>query len=165
MLMPRLFGENLIDDMFDDMFDDVFDLPAIPNREMKKAQKKLYGRHAARLMKTDVRDHDDHYEIDMDLPGFAKDEISVELKDGNLIVSAAKSLEKEDGKDGEKKNGKYMRKERYSGSMSRSFYIGDNVKQDDIHAKYENGVLRLCIPKPEPAKPQVEEKKYIAIEG
>jgi len=158
MMTPSIFGENL----FDEFFDDFFDFPVWDDRAMQKAQKKLYGRHAANMMKTDVQEHEDHYEVDIDLPGFKKDELSLELKDGYLIISAAKGLDKDET---EKKTGKFVRKERYAGSMSRSFYVGEAVKQEDIHAKYESGVLKLSIPKMEQKKPQVEEKKYIAIEG
>ncbi len=158
MMTPSIFGENL----FDDFFDDLFEFPAWDDRAMKNAQKKLYGRHAANMMKTDVREHEDHYEVDIDLPGFKKDEMSVELKDGYLVISAAKGLDKDEK---EKKTGKFVRRERYAGSMSRSFYVGEDMKQEDIHAKYESGVLKLSIPKMEKKKPQVEEKKYIAIEG
>ena len=158
MMTPSIFGENL----FDDFFDDFFNFPAFDDREMQKAQKKLYGRHAANMMKTDVQEHDDHYEVDIDLPGFKKDELSLELKDGYLVINAAKGLDKDEK---EKKTGKFVRRERYAGSMSRSFYVGEDVKQEDIHAKYENGVLKLSIPKAEERKPQVDEKKYIASEG
>lgn len=113
-------------------------------------------------MKTDVQEHDDHYEVDIDLPGFQKEELSLELKDGYLVVSAAKGLSKDEE---DKKTGRFVRRERYAGSMSRSFYVGEEVKQEDIRARYESGVLKLAIPKPEEKKPQVEEKKYIAIEG
>ncbi len=157
MLRPSIFGDNL----FDNFFDNFFDFPAFPNKEINKAEKELYGRHAAHIMKTDVREHDDHYEVDVDLPGFQKDELSLELKDGYLMISAAKSLDKSET---EEKTGRYIRQERYAGSVSRSFYVGEEVRQEDIHAKYENGVLQLSIPKVE-KKPQVEEKKYIAIEG
>ena len=157
MMTPSIFGENL----FDDFFDGFFGFPVFDDRAMQKAQKKLYGRHAADMMKTDVRDHDDHYEVDIDLPGFKKEEISLELKDGYLVISASKGLD-QDEKDN--KDGKFVRRERYVGSMSRSFYVGENMQQEDIHAKYESGVLKLYIPK-EDRKPQVEERKYIAIEG
>ncbi len=160
MLAPSILGEALFDDFFDDMFD--LDFPVWDDKEMKKAQKKLYGRHAANMMKTDVREHGDHYEVDIDLPGFKKEELSLELTDGNLIIRAAKGLDK-DEKD--KKTGKYVRRERYAGSLTRSFYVGEDVKQEDIHAKYENGVLRLTIPKNEQEKPKVEDKKYVTIEG
>ena len=158
MMTPSIYGENL----FNDFFDDFFDFPVFDDREMQKAQKKLYGRHAANMMKTDVQEHDDHYEVDIDLPGFKKDEISLELKDGYLVISAAKGLDK-DEKD--KKTKKYVRRECYAGSMSRSFYVGEDIRQEDIHAKYESGVLKLSIPKAEEKKPEVEEHKYIAIEG
>ena len=157
-MTPSIFGQSL----FDDFFDSFFDFPVIDDRAMQKAQKKLYGRNAANMMKTDVQEHDDHYEVDIDLPGFKKDEISLELKDGYLVINATKGLDKEEK---DQKTQKYVRRERYAGSLSRSFFIGEDVKQEDIHAKYESGVLKLSIPKTEPQKPQVEERKYIAIEG
>lgn len=158
MMTPSIFGESL----FDDFFDDFFDFPAFDDRAMQKAQRKLYGRHAANMMKTDVQEHDDYYEVDIDLPGFRKDELSLELKDGYLVISAAKGLDKDEK---ETKTGKFVRRERYAGSMSRSFYVGEDIKQEDIHAKYESGVLKLHIPKAEKMKPEVEKNKYIAIEG
>lgn len=158
MMTPGIFRENL----FDDFFDDFLDFPPFDDKAMQKAERKLYGRHAVNMMKTDVQEHDDHYEVDIDLPGFRKDELSLELKDGCLVISAAKGFDKDEK---EKKTGRFVRRERYAGSVSRSFYIGEDVKQEDIRAKYESGVLRLSIPKAEPKKPEVEEKKYIAIEG
>ena len=157
-MTPSIFGENLSDDFFDDFFD----FPVFDDRAMQKAQKKLYGRHASNMMKTDVQEHDDHYEVDIDLPGFKKEELSLELKDGYLVISATKGLDKDEK---EKKSGKFVRRERYVGSMSRSFYVGEDMKQEDIHAKYESGVLKLSIPKTEEQKAQVDESKYIAIEG
>ena len=157
MMTPSIFGENL----FDDFFDDLFDFPMLDDKAMQKAQKKLYGRHAANMMKTDVQEHDDHYEVDIDLPGFKKDELSLELKDGYLVITAAKGLDKDEK---EKKTGNFVRRERYAGSMSRSFYIGEDIKEEDIHAKYEGGVLKLNVPKAEKNQPQVEEKKRIVIE-
>lgn len=158
MMAPSIFGENL----FDELFDEFLDFPAFDDKAMQKAQRKLYGRHAANMMKTDVQDHEDHYEVDIDLPGFKKDELSLELKDGYLVISAAKGLDK-DEKD--KRNGRFVRRERYAGSLSRSFYVGESVKQEDIHARYESGVLKLSIPKMEEKKPEVEANKYISIEG
>lgn len=158
MMTPSIFGENL----FDDFFDDFFDFPAFDDRAMQKAQRKLYGRHAANMMKTDVQEHNDHYEVDIDLPGFKKEELSLELKDGYLVISAAKGFSKDEK---EEQTGRFVRRERYAGSMSRSFYVGEDMKQEDIHAKYESGVLKLGIPKAEARKPEVEERKYIAIEG
>lgn len=158
MLTPSIFGENL----FDEFFDDFFNFPVWNDKAVQKAQKNLYGNRAANMMKTDVQEHDDHYEVDVELPGFRKEELSLELKDGYLVISASKSLNKDEK---EEKSGKYVRRERYAGSMSRTFYVGEDVKQEDIRAKYESGILKLQIPKVEARKPQVEEKKLIAIEG
>lgn len=116
-------------------------------KEMFPEKSPLYGKHAKNMMKTDVRETDDSYEVDIDLPGFKKDEVNVKLEDGYITISAAKGLDK-DEKD--KKNGKYIRRERYAGSMSRSFYVGDGISQKDIHAKYESGILRLTLPKKAP---------------
>ena len=146
MLMPSIFGENLFNDDWMD-----FGFPEV--------DKALYGKHANNVMKTDVKETDTGYEVDIDLPGFKKDEINAQLDNGYLTISAAKGLDK-DEKD---KKGKYIRKERYAGAMSRSFYVGEGVTQEDIKAKYEDGILRLPVPKKE-AK-AVENKKYIAIEG
>ena len=146
MLMPSIFGENLFNDDWMD-----FGFPEV--------DKALYGKHASNVMKTDVKETDTGYEVDIDLPGFKKDEINAQLDNGYLTISASKGLDK-DEKD---KKGKYIRKERYAGAMSRSFYVGENVTQEDIKAKYEDGILRLSVPKKE-AK-AVEDKKYIAIEG
>ena len=146
MLMPSIFGENLFNDDWMD-----FGFPEV--------DKALYGKHANNVMKTDVKETDTGYEVDIDLPGFKKDEINAQLDNGYLTISAAKGLDK-DEKD---KKGKYIRKERYAGAMSRSFYVGEGLTQEDIKAKYEDGILRLSVPKKE-AK-AVENKKYIAIEG
>ena len=146
MLMPSIFGENLFNDDWMD-----FGFPEV--------DKALYGKHANNVMKTDVKETDTGYEVDIDLPGFKKDEINAQLDNGYLTISAAKGLDK-DEKD---KKGKYIRKERYAGAMSRSFYVGEGVTQEDIKAKYEDGILRLSVPKKD-AK-AVENKKYIAIEG
>ena len=149
MLVPSIFGESL--------FDDWFDFPQWPDfRDFDKVEKKLYGRHSERMMKTDVHEHDEHYEVDIDLPGFKKDEIKLELENGYLTVSAAKEHEQEHA-------GKAIRKERYSGSMQRSFYIGEYVTEDEIKAKFEHGVLSLEIPKKN--APKIPEKKTIMIEG
>ena len=118
----------------------------------------LYGKHARNMMKTDVRETENSYELDVDLPGFKKDEINVELKDGYVTISAAKGLDKDETD----KNGKYIRQERYTGACSRSFYVGTNIQPEDISAKYEGGVLRLSVPKN--VKKQLPEKTVIAIE-
>ena len=149
MLMPSIFRENL--------FDDWFDFPDF--RDLDLTERNLYGRHADRLMKTDVHEHDDHYEVDIDLPGFAKDEITIELNDGYLTISAAKGLDKDEND----KKGKLIRQERYAGAMQRSFYVSENVTEEEIKASFKHGVLSLNIPKKE-AK-AVPEKKTIMIEG
>ena len=152
-MMPSIFGENLFDDWMDFPFNDDFD------KYFFGKKNPLYGKHAKNMMKTDVKETDSSYEVDIDLPGFKKDEINAKLENGYLTISAAKGLDK-DEKD---KKGKYIRKERYAGAMSRSFYVGDAVTQEDIKAKYEDGILKLAIPKKD-AK-AVEAKNYIAIEG
>ena len=153
MMMPSIFEENLFDDWMDFPFNDDFD------KYFFGKKNPLYGKHAKNMMKTDVKETDSSYEVDIDLPGFKKDEINAKLENGYLTISAAKGLDK-DEKD---KKGKYIRKERYAGAMSRSFYVGDAVTQEDIKAKYEDGILKLAIPKKD-AK-AVENKSYIAIEG
>ena len=149
MLMPSIVRENL--------FDDWFDFPDF--RDLDRTERKLYGRHADRLMKTDVHEHEDHYEVDIDLPGFAKDEITIELNNGYLTVSAAKDL----NKDQNDKKGKLIRQERYAGAMQRSFYVGEELTEEDVKASFKHGVLSLNIPKKE-AK-ELSEKKKIMIEG
>ena len=153
MMMPSIFGENLFDDDWMDFPFDRFD------REFWGRKNPLYGKHAKNMMKTDIREHDEGYELDIDLPGFKKDEIKVELDNGYLTISAAKGLNK-DEKD---KKGKYIRQERYTGAMQRSFYVGDALTQEDVKAKFENWILKLSLPKKD-AK-AIEEKKGIAIEG
>ena len=150
MLMPSIFGENLFDD-------DWMDFPF--ERDLWGKKNPLYGKNANRVMKTDIREHDTGYELDVDLPGFKKDEINVELENGYLTISAAKGLDKDE----QDKKGKYIRRERYAGAMQRSFYVGDAVTEEDVKAKFEDGILRLSIPKKD-AK-AVETKKTIAIEG
>ena len=151
MLYPSIFNKNLFDDFMD------FDFPAFG--EFGDVDKKLYGKHAPHVMKTDVKEHDDKFEVDIDLPGFKKDEIQLELQNGYLSISAAKGVDK-DEKD---KKGKLIRQERYTGSMQRSFFVGKGVTEEDIKAKFEDGVLKLEIPKKE--APKVPEKKTIMIEG
>ena len=149
-MLPSIFGENLFDDSLSDFFDF--------GRMMPQVSSELYGKHARNLMKTDVRESEKSYELDIDLPGFSKDEITVQLENGYLSISAAKGLDKDQAN----KDGKYIRRERYAGSMSRTFYVGDQLTEQDIQAKFENGILQLTVPKKE-AK-QVEGHKYIAIE-
>ena len=148
MMFPSVFGENLFDDWMDDFgFRDNFFSGKNP----------LYGKHAKNIMKTDVRETDKGYELDVDLPGFKKDEIKLELDNGYLTISAAKGLDKDET---DKETGKYIRRERYAGNLSRSFYIGD-VKQEDVKAAFKNGILSISVPKED--KKAKEEKKYITI--
>ena len=149
--LPTVFGENLVD-VFDDFDRNFF-------RVFCNIDHTLYGKHAQNLMKTDVKETEDAYEIDVDLPGFKKDEISLELNNGYLTISTEKSLEKDE----ENKKGKMLRQERYSGVMQRSFFVGEHLTEEDIKASYENGVLHVMIPKKEARK--VPEKKTILIEG
>ena len=151
MLMPSIFGENLFDD-------DWMDFPF--EREFWGRQNPAYKKNTKNLMKKDIREHAAVYELDIDLPGLKKDEIKAELENGYLTISATKGA----SNDEQDKKGKYIRRERYSGSCSRSFYVGDAVTEADIKAKFENGTLTMMIPKKE-VQPAVENKKYIAIEG
>ena len=151
MLYPDLFNERLFDDLMN------FDLPKF--RDFGDIDRRLYGKHAENLMKTDVHEQEDCYGVDIDLPGFKKEEIGLELDGGYLTVSAQKGLDKEETD----KKGKLIRQERYAGAMQRSFYIGDTVTEADVKAKFEDGVLDICVPKAEPKK--LENHKYIAIEG
>ena len=145
MLRPSIFGENLFDDFMDGF--------AFPTANWN------YAKNTANVMKTDIKENDKGYELDVDLPGYKKEDVKAELKDGYLTISASNDNTKEE-KD---EDGKYIRKERYTGSVSRSFYVGKYVTEEDIHAKFENGILKLSVPKVD--APKVEENKYISIEG
>ena len=145
-MLPSIFGENLFDEFFNDAFDDSFFSGKNP----------LYGRHAKNLMKTDIKEHKNCYKIAVDLPGFKKDEIKVELKDEYLTVSAAKGLDKD-----EEDKGRFIRRERYAGACSRSFYVGD-VTNDEIKCKFEFGVLTITLPKRD--KKAVDGSSRIMIE-
>lgn len=151
MLVPSIFGK--------DMFDDFFGFPFYDDKDFKKMEKKLYGHREKNLMKTDVKENGNGYELEMDLPGFKKEEVKVSLDNGYLTVSAAKASTEQE----EKEHGKYIRRERCYGSCQRSFYIGDDIRQEDIKGEFKHGILKLSSPKQEP-KPAVEEKKYITIE-
>ena len=146
MLMPSIFGENLFDNFFDDLA-----RPALSFHHQNELNP---------LMKTDVKEHKDRFELSIDVPGVKKEDLSAELENGYLTITATRNDEKEE----KNKEGEYIRRERYTGSTSRSFYVGEDVKQEDIKAKFDNGTLKLTIPKVE-AKPEVKENKYIAIEG
>ena len=148
-MLPSIFGENL----FDDMFDDAFSLmPSFGTRDP------LYGKHAKNLMKTDVRETDTGYEIDVDLPGFKKDEVQVQVNNGYLTISAAKGLDKDE----QDHKGRYIRRERYAGQCSRSFYVGSGIQPQDVRAKYEDGILRLSLPKGQAA--QLPQYNTVSIE-
>ena len=149
MLRPSIFSDNL--------FDDFFEFPFFDDR----AERKLYGHNAKNIMKTDIKEHKEGYELEIDLPGFHKNEIQAELKEGYLTISAAKQLNQDEK---EKESGKYIRRERYTGSCQRSFYVGEDITQEDIKAEFKHGILKLFVPKKE-VKPQVEERKFVSIEG
>ena len=149
MLVPSIFANSV--------FDDFFDFPYVND---KKAERKLYGHNVANLMKTDIKETDAGYELEIDLPGFTKDEVSAELNNGYLTVSAAKGLDQDEQ---EKDTGRYIRRERYAGSCQRSFYVGDDVTEEDIKGEFKHGILKLFVPKKE-AKPVSNDPKYITIE-
>ena len=143
-LVPRNnnLGFSLFDNMFDDMFRDPF----------------FTSSNTTKLMKTDIQEKDDKYILDMDLPGYDKEDIKAQLKDGYLTITAQKNTSN-DEKDEE---GNYIRRERYCGKCSRSFYVGDSIKEEDIKASFNNGILELTFPKEVPQKE--EEMKYITID-
>lgn len=145
-MLPSIFGENLFDDFFGDPFG-----------MMPRGRDPLYGKHARNLMRTDVRETEDTYELDVDLPGFKKDEVTLELKDGVLTIQAVKGLDKDETD----KKGKYIRQERCAGACSRTFYVGDGVEPEDVTAKFENGILQLSIPKE--AKKQLPKNTSVTI--
>ena len=147
-MLPSIFGENLFDDFFGDPF----------GMMMPHGHDPLYGKHAKNLMKTDVRETEGSYELDVDLPGFKKDEVSVEVKDGYLTIQAAKGLDK----DQQDKKGKYIRQERYAGACSRSFYVGEDVEPGEVSAKFEDGILTISVPKME--KKQLPKQTSISIQ-
>ena len=146
MLMPSIFGENLFDDFFDDF---------------ARPYKVTTGyTQPANIMNTDVKETEGSFELDIDMPGYKKEDVKAELKDGYLTITGTTKKETGD----QDKKGKYVRRERYCGSCSRSFYVGKAVEKEDIKAKFEDGVLKISVPKKE-EKPKVEESKYISIEG
>ena len=146
MLMPSIFGESLFDDWFDDF-----------DRQMQHMDRRLYGRNANREMKTDVREKEDGYEIDMDLPGFKKDQVELTLENGYLTVTANKGFDKDEKDD----KGRMIRQERYAGSMQRSFYVGQNMTEEDVKARFEDGVLHLSLPKKDAKKVPEKDRKSV----
>ena len=149
-MVPSIFGENLFDEFFNDPFE--------MNMLLPRGRDPLYGKHSKNLMKTDVRETENSYELDVDLPGFKKEDVNVELKNGYLTIATSKSLDK-DEKD---QKGCYIRQERYAGAMSRSFYVGEDVQPSEISAKFENGILQLSVPKAE--QKRLPKTTTIAIE-
>lgn len=147
MLMPSIFGENLFDDFFDEF--------ARPARNVVR-----YNTPSTNIMRTDIRENDMGFELDIDLPGYKKEDVKAELKDGYLTISA----QTQSDNDEKEENGKYIRRERYYGTCSRSFYVGKEITQEEIKARFEDGILKVSVPKKQ-AKPAVEESKYIQIEG
>jgi len=149
MMLPSIFGKDLFNEMMNTSFeDDFFGNHSLP-----------YGNHAKGFMKTDIKEGKDGYEVHIDLPGFKKEDINAQLENGYLTVTASQNTDKEEHDE----EGRYIRRERYVGNCSRSFYAGEGVTQEDIHAKYENGILSLTVPKKDAEK--IEARKYIAIEG
>lgn len=150
-MLPSIFGENLFDEFFSEPFE-LMRMPVVSN-----GRDQLYGKHARNIMKTDVREVGDNYEVDIDLPGFKKDEIQIELKEGTLTISASKGLDKDE----QDQEGRYIRRERYAGTCSRSFYVGE-LRKEDIAAKFEDGILKLTMPKS--VKKELPQSNFIAIE-
>lgn len=140
MLTPYVFARNMFDEIFDSAFS---------------------GHNASGILRTDIRENDEGYELVVDIPGVKRENITAELKDGHLVINATVG---EDSKDESKDSGKYLRRERFVGSFSRSFYVGNNIKQEDIKGKFEEGSLHLFIPK-KTASAQIEQKNLISIEG
>ena len=147
-MLPSIFDENVFDDLFDQTM----------NMDMFGRRNPLYGKHAKDLMKTDVRETEDSYVLDIDLPGFKKDELQVELENGYLTIRAEKGLDKDETD----KKGRYIRQERYAGALSRSCYVGEGFTVDDMHAKFENGILQISVPKEAPKA--LPKKNVLSIE-
>lgn len=157
MYTPSIVNGNFFDTLFDDS---LWNDPWFDDRAFRNVDRKLYGHNAQNLMKTDIKENEKDYELEMDLPGFKKEEIQASLENGYLTITATKGLD-EDEK--EKKSGRFIRRERYAGSCQRSFYVGDDVKQEEIQASFKHGILKLVIPKVD--EKAVEAKKQIMIEG
>lgn len=155
MWMPALFGESLIDDFFDEFFDDFNGRSRVSAKPENKNAKSAYGSQADQLMRTDIKETEEQYILTVDLPGFKKEDIQVAVENDCLTITAQREPEKDDVK--------YLRRERYAGSLRRAFYVGEGVEQEGMKAQFQNGVLRLTLPKQKPQK-VVEENKYIAIE-
>ena len=153
MLMSSVLHDNL--------FHDFFDFPFYDDRTKKTTEKKLYDQNDSNLMKTDIVEMKNGYDLEIDLPGYKKDEIKAELKKGYLTISASKEPDQEKR---DKETGRYIRRERYTGACQRSFYVGEEITEKDIKAEFKDGILKLFVPKKD-AKQAVNEKEYISIEG
>lgn len=147
MLMPRIFGEDLFDDFFSDF-----------TRPAKSVAR--YNTPITNVMRTDVKETEGSYELEIDLPGYKKEDVQAQLKDGYMVITAKQQTQNEE----QDKNKKYIRRERFYGSCSRSFYVGEEIMQEDIKASFKDGILKVSVPKKK-AIPQVEENRYITIEG
>ena len=156
MFMPTVFHENLFDDLFDPFWND-----AALERMMNREARDTFGKRGANMMKTDVKQTDNGYEVDVDLPGCKKEDVQMDLNDGYLTIQAVRS-HSNDEKDNK---GRYVRRETFSGSCARSFYVGEEIKPEDVTAKFENGILSLKLPKAEPAKLPEKKPTMIEIEG
>lgn len=144
-MLPRLFDD-------DDMFG-VWD----PFVQLQQRRDPLFGKHADRIMKTDIHETDKAYKFQIDLPGFKKEDVSAELKDGYLTITAQKNVQDEQ----KAEEGKLIRRERYTGSCQRSFYVGDAVKENDCKASFADGILTVEVPKASAI--EREERKLITI--
>ena len=141
MLLPAVFHENLFDDWFDPFFEDM-------DRELDRGSRQVFGKRGANMMKTDVKEVEGGYEMDVDLPGCKKEDVKMQLEDGYLTIQAVRSHSNEE-KD---KQGRYVRRESFSGTCARSFYVGEDVKKEDVRAKFEDGVLKITLPRAEVRK-------------
>ncbi len=150
MLMPSIFGDSFVDDLVDNFL-------TAPNHYIPRAQRIL-------SMNADVKEFKDHYEISLELPGYRKEDLKADLTDGYLTISATRGNDDDEKDEKGEKEGKYIRRERYYGQMQRSFYVGEDIQYEDIHAAFENGILKLSVAKKD-AKPQVDQKQYIPIDG
>jgi len=153
MLLPTVFHDNLFDDLFAPFW-------GVPEREIEREERNMFGKHGANMMKTDVKQTENGYDVAVDLPGCKKEDVQMELNDGYLTIQAVRT-HSSDEKD---ENGRYLRRETFSGTCARSFYVGDNVKKEDIHARFEDGVLHISLPNTEPAKALPENPNLIEIE-
>ena len=158
MALPVVFHDNLFDDFFD-AFNPFWDDRAF-EREMDRSARNAFGKRGANMMKTDVKQTENGYDVAVDLPGCKKEDVQLDLQDGYLTIQAVRS-HSNDEKD---KDGHYLRRETFSGTCSRSFYIGDSVRKEDVHARFEDGVLHISLPAPQQQPELPAHPNRIAIE-